>query len=89
MGSYRIYKAMWAAAVGEELVCDREPNNDIGRYAIAVIMKHLHLLNGPRFLAFLDSIALFTSGFAEAIAPDDASADKDRPLGIRKSKRRP
>ena len=35
--SYQIYKDIWAAAIGEELVCSREPTNTAGRYAVAVL----------------------------------------------------
>ena len=41
-----MYKTMWVAAVGEELVCEREPTNASDRYAVAalksgVIIGHL------------------------------------------------
>ena len=35
------YKAIWAAAVGEELVCDSGPNNDRDRYSVPVTTNHL------------------------------------------------
>ena len=38
---YNVYKAIWAAAIREGLVCDRESNNDRDRHAVAVIMNHL------------------------------------------------
>ena len=36
---YHVYKDIWAAAIGEELVCGREPTNMAGRYVVAVLKK--------------------------------------------------
>ena len=33
---YHIYKEVWEAAVGELLVCEREPENASDQYAVAV-----------------------------------------------------
>ena len=33
---YHVYKEVWAATVGEALVCEREPQNASDRYAVAV-----------------------------------------------------
>ena len=33
---YHVYKEVWAAAVGEVLICEREPDNASDRYAVAV-----------------------------------------------------
>ena len=33
---YHIYKHIWAAEIGEVLVCSREPTNVTDRYAVAV-----------------------------------------------------
>ncbi len=33
---YHVYKDVWEAAIGEVLVCRREPTNVIDRYAVAV-----------------------------------------------------
>ena len=40
---YHVYKDIWAAAIGEELVCGREPTNMADRYAVAVLNKKLSL----------------------------------------------
>ena len=37
--SYHIYKDIWEAADGEELLYEREPRNDHDRYAVAVKKK--------------------------------------------------
>ena len=33
---YHVYKDIWDAAIGEVLVCEREPRNVEDRYAIAI-----------------------------------------------------
>ena len=35
-GPYNAYKEVWEAAVGESLVCEKEPENASDRYAVAV-----------------------------------------------------
>ena len=36
VGCYHINKDIWYAVVREVLVCEREPNNSLDRYAVAV-----------------------------------------------------
>ena len=36
---YHIHKAIWAAAIGEELVCTKEATNAANRYAITAMNK--------------------------------------------------
>jgi len=55
---YRVYKKVWAATVGEALVCEREPKNSSNWYAVAVknegtIIEHL-----PRKLSQVCSLFL-------------------------------
>ena len=33
---YHVYRTIWDAAIGEDLVCEREPSNEHNRYAIAI-----------------------------------------------------
>ena len=33
---YHVYKDIWDAVIGEELVCEREPDNRSNRYAVAI-----------------------------------------------------
>ena len=56
--SYHVYKKVWAATVGEALVCKRDPKNSSNRYAVTVknegtIREHL-----PRKLLRLCSLFL-------------------------------
>ena len=44
---YHVYKTIWAAAVGEVVICRREPTNSADRYAVAVLKEETiigHLL---------------------------------------------
>ena len=55
---YHVYKKVWAATVGEALMCEREPKNSSDRYAVAVknegtIIEHL-----PRKLSRVCSLLL-------------------------------
>ena len=45
---YHVYKGIWAAAIGEELVCGREPTNMADRYAVAVLKQETIIGNLPR-----------------------------------------
>ena len=60
--SYHIHQEVWAAAVGKELVCEREMDNSYDLYAVAVkrmgnIIGHL-----PRKLSKLCSLFLRRGG---------------------------
>ena len=33
---YHVYRHIWEAHVGENLVCERQPNNETDRYAVSV-----------------------------------------------------
>ena len=36
---YHVYRTVWTAVLGEEMLCEREPSNVVDRYAVAV-KKH-------------------------------------------------
>ena len=53
---YHVYKTIWAAAVGEVLICRREPTNSTDRYAVAVLKEETiigHLLRKMSKVCFL------------------------------------
>lgn len=55
---YHIYKAIWTAAIGEELPCIRETSNVTDRYSVAVtkddvIVGHLPKKYSKIFLLFI------------------------------------
>ena len=33
---YHVYRTIWDAAIGEDLMCEREPSNEHDRYAVAI-----------------------------------------------------
>ena len=45
---YHIYRAIWHAAVGETLLCAREPTNNSDMYAVAVIRAGVTIGHLPR-----------------------------------------
>ena len=59
---YHEYKEVWEAAVGEELVCEREPQNAHDRYAVAVTRRGIIVGHLPRKLSRLCSLFLRRGG---------------------------
>ena len=57
---YHVYKKVWAATVGEALVCEREPKLSSDRYAVAVKNKGTIIEHLPRKL--LHVCSLFCDG---------------------------
>ena len=47
----RVYKDIWDAAIGEVLVCEREPRNVEDRYTIAVKKDETVIGHSPRNLS--------------------------------------
>ena len=61
---YHVYYSIWAAAVREELVCEREPRNSTDRYAVALKKDGTIIDTFPgRYLGcvpfFLEEVVLF------------------------------
>ena len=48
---YHVYKEIWAAALGEQLVCEREPYNPSDRYAVAVVKNRTVIGHLPRTIS--------------------------------------
>lgn len=59
---YHVYKDIWEAVIGEELVCDREPNNPRDRYAVAVIKHGIIIGLLPRKMSKICSLFLRRGG---------------------------
>ena len=55
---YHVYKDIWAAAIGEVLVCSREPTNAADRYAVAVPKKETIIGHLPRKISKVCSLYL-------------------------------
>ena len=45
---YHVYRTIWDAAIGEDLVCEREPTNEHDRYAVAVKKDGIIIGHLPR-----------------------------------------
>ena len=57
-----MYQEIWTAAVGEELVCEREPHNSHDRYAVAVKRMGIIIGHLPRKLSKQCSLFLRRGG---------------------------
>lgn len=55
---YHVYKDIWEAAIGEELLCERETRNTKDRYAVAVKKDGTVVGHVPRKISHLCSIFL-------------------------------
>ena len=53
---YHVYKDMWAAAIGEELVCNREPTNAADRYAVVILKQETIIGHLPRKISKVCSL---------------------------------
>ena len=53
-----MYKDIWAAAIGEELVCGREPTNMADRYAGAILKQGTVIGHLPRKVSKVCSLFL-------------------------------
>ena len=53
---------MWAAAIGEEVVCGREPTNMADRYAVAVLKQETIIGHLPRKISKVCSLFLRRGG---------------------------
>ena len=59
---YHVYQAIWTAAIGEELVCVREPTNAVDRYAVAVVRSGTVIGHLPRRISKICSLFLRRGG---------------------------
>ena len=59
---YHIYKEIWTATIGEELVCQRGPRNINDRYAVRVLKSGVTVGHIPRRLSKIASLFLRRGG---------------------------
>ena len=78
---YHIYKTIWAATIGEELVCEREPTNAIDRYAVAVIKDGTIIGHLPKKLSKICSIFLRRGGSITCEVTGSRRYSADLPQG--------
>ena len=55
MQGYHIYKDIWTAMIGD-LLCEREPFNDVDRYAIAVLKDDNTVAHIPKKISKICSV---------------------------------
>ena len=57
---YHVYKEIWEAVIGERLVCERQPENQRDRYAVAIKKNDGTILGHvPRKISKLPVCSLF------------------------------
>ena len=78
---YHVYKEIWEAAVGEELVCVREPHNSHNHYAVAVKREDVLIGHLPRKLSRLCSLFLRRGGAIFCVVTGGRKYSVDLPLG--------
>ena len=77
---YHVYKDIWAAAIGEEQVCDREPTNMADRYAVAVLKQETVIGHLPRKISKVCSLFLRRGGSIRCTVTGSRRHPSDLPL---------
>ena len=78
---YHIYKEIWRAAIGEELECDREPENSCDRYAVCVKRSGVVIGHLPRKLSRVCSLFLRRGGVISCTVTGGRRYSGDLPQG--------
>jgi hypothetical protein len=78
---YHVYQTTWAAAVGEHLVCGREPTNAADRYAVAVVKDGSVIGHLPRKVSKVCSLFLRRGGSLHCIVTGGRRYSVDLPQG--------
>ena len=53
---YHVYKDLWDASIGEDILCEREPFNNADRYAVAVLKDDTVVGHIPRKISRICSL---------------------------------
>ena len=59
---YHIYKDIWTAMIGEDLLCEREPFNVVDRYAVAVLKDDTIVGHIPKKISRIRSLFIVRDG---------------------------
>ena len=62
MCGYHVYKDIWTAMIGEDLLCERKPFNDVDRYAIAVLKDDTIVGHIPKNISRICSLFIARGG---------------------------
>ena len=76
-----MYQAIWVAAVGEELACEREPTNSSDRYAVAVLKGGVIIGHLPRKISKMCSLFLRRGGSISCVVSGARRYSSDLPQG--------
>lgn len=80
---YHVYQEVWTASEGDELICVRQPTNDMDRYAVATLLKGTSCVVGhlPRKLSKLCSCFLRKGGLITCTVNGTRRHSSDLPQG--------
>ena len=78
---YYVYREIWEAAVGETLICEREPQNGKDRYAVAVKKNETIVGHLPRKISKLCSLFLRRGASITCIVTGRRRYSVDLPQG--------
>ena len=78
---YHIYKEIWAASIGEVLLCARETANVHDPYAVAVIRRSITVGHVPRALSAVCSLFIRRSGEITCQVTGSKKYSTDLPQG--------
>lgn len=78
---YHVYKEVWAAAVGEVLICQREPENASDRYAVAVKREGTIVGHLPRKMTRVCSLFIRRGGSITCTVTGHRRYSADLPQG--------
>ena len=78
---YHVYEAIWAAALGEQIGCVREPLNAMDRYAVALKKDGTVIGHLPQKISRICSLFIRRRGTIECIVTDTRRYSSDLPQG--------
>ena len=78
---YHVYKDVWAASIGETLVCSREPTNNSDRYAVAVTKNGTVIGHLPRKMSRMCSVFIRRGGSIACTVTGARRYSSDLPQG--------
>ena len=78
---YHVYEAIWAAALGEQIGCVREPLNAMDRYAVALKKDGAVIGHLPQKISQICSLFIRRGGMIECIVTGTRRYSSDLPQG--------
>ena len=78
---YYVHKYLWDALIGEDILCGREPFNDVDRYAVAVLKDDTVVSHIPRKISRICSLFLAKGGAIVCTPTGGRRYSSDLPQG--------